>query len=109
MFGLFKRRPEPTSVYVRTYDKTPEPTIVYVRTYDKTPARFGEVEVHYDAWGTPFVYWDPWHTSGGFTNELRPNGEACRLMQWKHKSGPAVTFPNKKAPDYGWFPEARPC
>lgn len=84
--------------------KSPERTVVYLRTYDITPAKFMESEVYYDAWGSPYVYGDAFHDSW-MTNTLEPKGQTgSRWLQWKHKSGPAVTFPNTSEPDLGWFP-----
>jgi hypothetical protein len=84
----------------------PERTVVYLRTYGYTPAKFMEREVCYDAWGVPYVHADTFHTSSWATNHLKSEGKTSdRYLQWKHKSGPDVIFPDKTAPDKGWFPK----
>jgi hypothetical protein len=84
----------------------PERTIVYLRTKGRTPALFAEAEVHYDAWGSPYVNWQPiFGHSSRYANELLSGGKTGHWQtQWRHKSGPDVIFPDKTAPDKGWFP-----
>lgn len=84
----------------------PEKTVVYLRTDGITPARFMEREVKYDAWGTPYVHADSHHTDPYFTNTLKPNGRSSnQWLEWKHKSGPAVSFPDPSDPEKSWFPK----
>lgn len=82
----------------------PNETVVYLRTTGITPAKFMEARVYYDAWGTPHVWADAFR-SDGVPNYLQPRGRTgSQWLQWKHKSGPDVVFPDSSLPDKGWFP-----
>ena len=87
--------------------KTPtvEKTVVYLRTHGITPARFMTSKVHYDAWGTPYIYGDAFHDNW-MTNTLNEaGGTSSMYLEWKHKSGPPVSFTKKGDPQKSWFPK----
>ena len=69
----------------------PEKTIVYVRQLRAVNCRHWECEVKYDAWGSPYVKPRDHYEIG-----LHPDGTTTEAFvyatQWKHKSGPPVTF-----------------
>jgi len=98
-----KPSPEPSTKEPSIPDA--EHTVVHLRSIGVTPAKFMESRVHYDAWGEPYVYGDAFH-GDWMTNTLRPKGNTgSKWLQWKHKSGPDVVFPDSTAPDKGWFPK----
>ena len=82
----------------------PEETVVYARTVG-CPAKFWTSTVYYDAWGAPYFYGDGYHD--WMPVPMHPGGKTRTTgdVQWKHKSGPDVTFPDVTAPDKGWFPK----
>ncbi|ARK07562.1 hypothetical protein LAV_00187 [Sphingobium phage Lacusarx] len=70
-----------------------EQTIVCIRTR-VSPAELYEAIVHYDHWGSPYIL----HPNKGYRYVIRLH-ETGRTnetwfdgTEWKHKTGPAVTF-----------------
>ena len=68
-------------------------TVVYLRSM-RTPARHWEDDVLYDDWGSPYIkhgrYGETALLQDGKTSDTYLNG-----TEWRHKSGPPVTFPDK--------------
>lgn len=88
------------------------PTVVYVRARPGSfPMQWWESEVHYDAWGEPFLRgcWARMLHSGRPGDDLmrmKPNGKAAdNCIEWLHKSGPMVTFPEGEPWKGKWHPE----
>lgn len=84
---------------VDNVSKIPPSTIVYVRQTKATVCHRWESPVHYDIWGTPYI--SSWEKDIGwrFPINLRPNGVTSDWVygtEWKHKSGPEVTFGERK-------------
>lgn len=95
---FFRFREAPQNKYEVKPDKpNPGPTIVYLRS-TSTPVQHWESKVLYDAWGTPYIKSEGSRAQWGSTR-LYSDGRTDSVYgtQWKHKSGPPVTFGNKPA------------
>lgn len=74
------------------FDSNVSDTVVFLRQTKRANCRHWEARVRYDDWGSPYVKCP----EGIIEIALRPDGLTSDTIawgtQWKHKSGPPVTF-----------------
>lgn len=80
-------------------------TVVYLRSR-RPPVTHWEAVVHYDAWGTPYTKPPTFNfNEQNFTHKvLLPNGKTDDTLyevEWKHKSGPEITWPTSIPEPWG--------
>jgi hypothetical protein len=80
-----------------------EKTFVQVRGL-QIPAKFWTTQVHYDAWGEPYIIGGYYHNHT--SHPLRADGKVQETgnVQWRWLSGPEVVWPDRKLPSRGWHP-----
>jgi len=81
----------------------PEKTFVNVRSL-QVPAKFWDAQVHYDAWGEPYIIGGYYHNFTSHRLFADGSVQETGCVQWRWKSGPEIVWPDRKLPSRGWHP-----
>lgn len=109
LWGMDAPHPGACPSSVPVPPQPPPPSVVHLRSNPNVSMpRLWTDEVHYDAWGQPYVKSDYLDCRHALT-WLHVDGSTSDVgkTQWKHASGPPIIFGHGRAKlmSYGWTPD----